>query len=430
MRLKKPLLAQLLLLISLLGAFEAGMHYRSLYIREVAEVCTLILFIWLGFTTRVEKRRTWVAYLPPLGLASIMLLYALVFSLRTGASLLPSVLAQREYIFFLLAPVIYMLYARGWRLADFQRLFVLAAILTVASYALAYMTIDAELWSHSADFYKRNMTTYDDLRGYRLRGPLFIVLFVVLYFGRRAWQARNPFSFGFRSLLALPPLALVIITTPRFTVASVVLAVILYGLFLARTERFSLGLVLLPMLIALTTLAVPSLTNTFNSLFGNDPSFLTRADSARGAWNFLLEHPFFGFGQASYYSQSFQSFLGPEFHASDLGLLGVAFQFGMLGALIYLFFSLWVFVNLLRLVWAYGSANPEPAQAAFLWALFIVCFAFIIATPLQTKFIFEEGVPIGAFCWGLLLVHRHAGLLSGVPGEPGRYTGAATTATG
>lgn len=405
-RLKKPLFAHILLLIGLLGGVGAGNYYRTLYLTELAGICLIVLFFLLAFTTRMRTGGFYLAFIPALGVACFVFLYAYVFSVRIGAPVLPSVLSQRDYVFFLLAPVIYMLHWRGWKLADFQRIFILAVLLTVGNYFIMYLTIDAEAWLRYGDSYQQSLVSYDELRGYRLRGPSFLVLFAALYFFRRALQSRRAFSFGFRLVMAALSIALLAINLPRSALFAVAVALIIYGVFLARARQVNLSLIVLPILVSLMVFAAPYLIDSFVTNFGQDLSYSTRIESAQAAWRFFVEYPVFGLGQDSVQSVSFQDLIGERFYPSDVGLLGVAFQFGLIGLFLYLFFSLWTFLNLLKLMWTYvGNAAPE--QRTLVWALLIICLSFLIASPIQAKFIYGEGVSIGAFAWGLLLAYKH-----------------------
>ena len=331
--------------------------------------------------------------------------------------MMPSILAQRDRVFFLLAPVVYMLHMRGWRLADFQRVFIAAALFTVADYAVAYPTIDAEAWYSSGDFYKRSMVTYDELRGYRLKGSLFIAVLVALYFGRRALQARNLFPFGLRSAVTAVSVTLLVVTFSRSTLMAVIFALALYGLFLWRAEQVRPWHIIASTLVPITILVLyDRVVGAFSAAFAQDWSYEVRLDEVESAWKGFLEYPLLGFGQGSYYSVSLQELFPAKFHPSDIGVLGVALEFGVVGILLYLFFGFWIFVNFFKLLVAYRG-GIEPGQRAFLWVLFIMCFTFIIVSPLQQPFLGRgEEVGVIAFCWGLLLAYKH-GLPGGLHGN-------------
>jgi O-antigen ligase len=404
---KEPLLLhQLLFLVSLLGALGFLSYYHDLYFPEIAQGCTLVLFVWLASSTKTRKQGFYTVFLPAYSIALLVILYASVFSFRTGAPVLPSILAQRTYGFFLLAPVIYLLHLRGWRLADFERIFVCAAVLTIIGYFISYLTIDRESWALSGDIYKTTWVTYDETRGYRLKAPLFVLVFGVLYFGRRIPGARNLLSLGLMSALTALSIALLISNFPRSTVICTITALIIYKVFLSSPRYAKLALVLFPLLAMFGVFTLAYESDTASAAFGSDPSYTERVETAEKAWTFFQEHPFFGLGQASYYSLSFQDVMGNAFEPSDIGLLGVAFQYGLLGLSLYIFFSFWISITLLRLLWVCRDTT-EQRQVAYVWTLSIISLAILIASPLQAKYIYEEGIGFGAFSLGLLLAYKY-----------------------
>lgn len=409
LRLRKPLLAQILLLASLLGASGFLSNYTVLRSYEVGEACVLLLFVWLAFSMRINSRWATYVFLPTLGLVIFVLSYAYVFAAGMDTSLLPSVLAQRYYLFALLLPVICMLGMRGWKLADFRRVFVLAVSLTMVGRIVADITSPVSLLLSGSFFTLRLNEIYGE-QAYLIRRLDSSALFLALYFGRGLMQARSISSRAVRLAVTALALTLLLITVPRGLLASVGIAIVLYGLLLLRPERAKLSVVLLPLYAAIVILSASPLINTFTQTFGQDPSYTTRAEEVRIAWGSILQHPFLGLGQDSFQALSFQDLFGIRFFPSDIGLLGVVFQFGLIGLLLYLAFGAWLFVNLLRMLWAH-SGSVASDNYVFLWALFILCFTFIIISPQQARFIFGNGLPIAAFSSGLVLMHKR-GLLS------------------
>ncbi|MGH3086091.1 MAG: hypothetical protein ACRDSJ_02085, partial [Rubrobacteraceae bacterium] len=136
MRFQKPLSAQVLLLVSFLGAFGFLRYFPEFQILLISEVCVVALLFGLSLATRLDSKWVLYVFVPTVALGIFVVFYAYVFTLRAGSPLLPSVLAQRHYVFFLLGPVIYMLYLRGWTLTDFQRPFIAAAAMTVGAFIL------------------------------------------------------------------------------------------------------------------------------------------------------------------------------------------------------------------------------------------------------------------------------------------------------
>lgn len=408
MRLRKPLLAQVLLFVSLLGALEAFDYEQLLQLSELSRVCALALFLWLALSTRFDSRWALYVFLPALCLALFVLLYAYVFTLRTGNPLLPSILAQRSYVYFLLGPVVYMLYMRGWKLIDFQRVFLSAIFLTTASLVAYDLVFAPRSLLLSGTFFEVGLGTVSDQTS-TIRGISTSAMFLVLYFGRRLFQTGDALFLGFALTTVAISTLLLAISLIRGTLASVGIALILYAVCLSRPERAKLAVIMLPLYVSFIVISLSPFGNAFIDWFRQDRTGAVRVETAETAWQVFLEYPLFGFGQDSVQSESYQDLFPQsvgQFYPADIGLLGVAFQFGLVGLALYLFLSGWLCINLLKLLWYYAG-KMDPKQRAFLWALFVVCLSFFLASPLQGKFVYSTGLPIGAFAWGLLMAHAH-----------------------
>lgn len=401
-----------MLFISLTGALGFLEYSTLLALRfeEFAEVCTLLLFAWLAASTKVASFRNPYVFLPALGLVSFVLLYAYVFALRTGAPLLPSIFAQRYFVFVLLGPIVYLLSVRGWELADFRRVFILAMLTATAGYAAYDIILAPKSALLSGQFFVLQLGSSYLEAGGELRRLNAVNLFLLLYFGGRLFQARRLLPFA--SLVVAVSALLLAITIPRALLTSAVIALILYVIFLRRPGRAALTMIMLPLYIFVVALLTPDLRAAFIGAFSTDLSYEVRIVEVQKAWQVIREYPLLGFGQDSVQSLSYQDIFG-HLYPADIGLLGVTFQFGLVGLALYLVFVAWLCTNLLRLVWAYAAADVSPRQRLFVWTLFIVCFMFLVASPLQARYIIPQGqgLPIGAVSWGLLMAYRH-GLIS------------------
>lgn len=406
MSLRRPLIPQALLLASLLGAFGFLSYYPSLHAKELGELCALALFFWLALATRVNSRWALYVVVPAVLLAVFAVLYALVFTFRTGASLLPSISSQRYYIYVLLGPIIYMLYLRGWRLPDFRRILVTTMVLIVVNRIVGDLTASSTSLLLSGRFFVLQLGPYYDEQTYLFRRMDLSSLFLTLYFGRGIFKSRTLPSFVFRLTLAAVSATVLLVSLPRTLVMGTVVALLLYGVFLSRPVRARASVFMLPLLVSALALSVPLLIGLLLSLLRHDLSFLTRSQSTGIAWDSIAQYPVFGFGQDSNGTVSYQDLFGESFYPSDVGLTGVVFQFGIVGLILYLIFGVWLVANMLRLLWTYRG-RVGPMDGIFVWALFIVSLTFLIISPIQARFIFSDGLPIAAFCWGLLMAHKH-----------------------
>jgi hypothetical protein len=403
LRIKRPVPAYLALVVGLLGAFGLGNYYPGLYLGELSAICVAGMYGWLAISTRMQMRDRTLVFCFAVGLGAFAMIYAYVFSLRTGAPVLPSMLAQRDLTFFLLAPIVYILHLRGWELKDFQHVFLSAALLILANYALVHATIDLKSWDNSNNPYEQAMVSYDEVRGYRLKGPWFVFLFLVLYFARRAVSSRYVLVVLGRLALAMLALAPIVVNAPRSTMLAVATALVFHAAFLSRQRRVVGLSFFITAAVFTCVVALPYANHAIMETFAGDWSYIVRTDSAAKAWDYIVEYPIFGLGQESYQSISYHDLLGGEFYPSDIGLLGVAFKYGLLGVLTYVVLGVWVTIGLVRLLWA---GNLSPSRGAFLWALTVICLSFLFASPLQMPFIDGDGLGIGAIAWGLLMSHR------------------------
>jgi hypothetical protein len=414
MRLQKPLLAQILLLVSFLGGFQFLGFFPAFKIELVSEACTLLLFLMLALSAPMNSRWLLYVFLPAFGLAVFVLLYAYVFSTNENVAMFPSIRSQRYLVFFLLAPVTYMLRARGWRLADFQRVFVSAMFLAMVSRVVADFTLGPKSLLLSGSFFTLRLNQLYPETTHLLRRLDLSVLFSALYFGRRLLQARTLPSVGFSLVATTLSVLYLLIGAPRTLLVSSIIALVVYGAFLSRPGRAKAAHILLPLIMLLIALSVAQISSAVISVLWQDPSFVTRVESTQIAWEVVAEYPVFGLGQDSSGTVTYQQLVGEDFYPGDIGLLGVAVQYGSVGVILYVFGSAWLFVNLLRLLWSYtGNAGvARSKEKVFAWALFIICFTIILSTPVQARFIKPEGLTVAAFSLGLLMSRKNGRLAS------------------
>jgi len=251
-------------------------------------------------------------------------------------------------------------------------------------------------------------------QAYLIRRLDLSVLFSALYFGRRVLQAETLPSAGFSMVVTMLSLAYLLVSVPRILFVSAAIALIVYGAFLSHPGRARTFTVLLPLGILLIALSVPQLASIVISTHGLDPSLTTRVSSARMAWDVFAEYPVFGLGQDSLESISYQQLFGSNFYPGDIGLLGIAFQYGLVGVVLYIFLGMWLFANLLKFLWSCcgNTSEARSKEKVFVWALFVACLTIILGSWVQARFIKPEGLSFAAFCLGLL-VSRERSLLVG-----------------
>jgi hypothetical protein len=103
----------------------------------------------------------------------------------------------------------------------------------------------------------------------------------------------------------------------------------------------------------------------------------------------------FGFGQQSNSTMTEQQIFWYKFFSADLGIIGITFKYGFVGAFVYITFSIYMLQRMVTTIWVYkkfyGKINP------LLLALFVVYLAFTINIAFTPAFTYIPGLTGGAF---------------------------------
>jgi hypothetical protein len=123
------------------------------------------------------------------------------------------------------------------------------------------------------------------------------------------------------------------------------------------------------------------------------------------AWESIKETPFLGFGQQSNYTKTEQDIFWYKFYSADIGITGVAFKYGFIGVAVYIFFSVFLVMRLVRSIWlykyAYGRINPV------MFSILVVLLTQLLNIILNTTLIFIQGLTLASFTIGITAVWRH-----------------------
>jgi len=113
----------------------------------------------------------------------------------------------------------------------------------------------------------------------------------------------------------------------------------------------------------------------------------------------IQKYPFFGYGQSSAYSKTYQDIFGKKFFPTDLGIIGITFKYGGIGAAIYIFYNIFILLRLMKVNWyyryRYGRHNPV------IWSLFVLFTAVSINLFLNPVLAMMQGLTSAAFAIGL-----------------------------
>ncbi len=391
-----------LLVIILLGAFGAGKYYHGLYLQEISIILLVVAYTYLVVFTKLTKRQwfRWI-FFPLVAIIIWVNLYAVIFNLNTGESILPSLIAGRGYIFWLVAPTIYLLYKSGMPIEKIEAAFYLSLILVTIHYLFVYSTIDLESLFLSAqdDPFIINIVGYDSWRGYRLKGPDFVFGLLMIMSFVSAVQSKNIKTFILYISLGIAASFSVIQLRGRAMMTGIVMSVMTYFLIHSKKTIRCFISVLIIIILMLSLYERNAVLAYIQADLTEDVSLLTRLDGYAIAFQTINEHPFFGLGQASYKTSSYSDLFGAQFYTADIGLMGVGMMYGMVGIIAYLLINYYVLRNLYKIQKKYNGcyAKNDPV----IIGLLIIMVALSILVPIQTQLIFPPGITIAAFSMGI-----------------------------
>ncbi|MEY4977760.1 MAG: hypothetical protein RLZZ352_30 [Pseudomonadota bacterium] len=396
------------LFIIFFAGLQGGYYYFENRLQELGLLLVLILFLYTTVITGLTIKRpdfqwSWWVFATLLFIGYTLIIPAQRFSANTNMPIIPSILASREFLITFLCPTLYFLYRLGFEVERIEKIFVLALVTLIINYIFNYHRIDLEKAYFSSNHAIAGMVTYDPWRGYRLKPPsmaffLLSVLAPMLVFMKITVSTKIRW-------LAICALLVYIWTLvlARSMGLSLLAAIAAYHLFFARKIRLGFFLLVLPFA---SVLIVSGIQTGIEELSKLDPETDgVRYKSGSLAWNSFLENPIFGFGQQSFYSLTEQSIFWYKFYSSDLGLLGILFKYGSVGAIVYISFSLFLIKRMIATNWAfkqiYGKINPV------IFALLIVYLAFTINILLVPAYIFIQGLTAASFGIALTSIWRH-----------------------
>ena len=295
----------------------------------------------------------------------------------------------------MICPVIFFLYKAGYSIKTIERVFFISLVILLFNYLFHYFRIDMRAAYFSSDHTVSALITYDEWRGFRLKAPTYVIMILMLFSGLRLSQKGNIMvKTGCLIILATSGYILTIVMS-RAAMATVVLAVMIYPFFFQKPNRINVLLFGIPGGLLVFFFLISILLGPIINHFANDWSFQVRMESWKIAWDSFTNNFIFGFGQHSYYSRSYQEIFGPKFFPSDLGIVGVAFKYGLVGVLLYIFFNLYIMYRLLMVNWIYQKYKKK--HNPIIWALFIMVTSLFINIILQPGFVFAPGLTLASF---------------------------------
>jgi hypothetical protein len=387
-----------LLFLALFAGFQGGRYYLANRLQELGIASALALYglgAWRAlFSMPMPEWRRWVLG-PVLLVGGIMVVSAAVFALQFEGRFLYSFFSAREFLLAFLGPGIYLLCRTGLPVGDVKRVAWLALIALMVNYLVFYNTMDLKAAFFSSDHTVSNLVTYDEWRGFRLKPPLFAIMVALLAAFMLLLQARSAASVLFALLILALAGHIWSIVLFRATLATLLLAMVLYPLLLSRMSRLRWLVVSAPLLLlSLPAVAAFSL-ETFLGAEGGG----IRAKAFSAAFEFIGDHWLLGAGEDSAYGDSYQDIVAPYFFPSDIGLVGTAFKYGLLGLLLYL----WMHGKIGLALWRANIAHRirDGRHDPLLWALLLFMTAQSFNLMLNPGLAYAQGITLGALALAL-----------------------------
>ncbi|MEO0438332.1 MAG: O-antigen ligase family protein [Pseudomonadota bacterium] len=390
------------LFMAVFAGFQGGRYYLANRLQELGIACALLLFtvgIWRAlFRLNYYEWRAW-AMRPVLLISGIMIVSGMVFSLNYEGKFINSVFSAREFLLAFCGPGIYLLCRTGLPLAKVERVIWLALFALIMNYLFFYFTMDLRQAFFSSDHTVSNLVTYDAWRGFRLKPPLFAIMVALLASMALLLQKRGALS-KLASLLLIGLSAYIwSIVLFRSTLATMLLAILLYPVFFSHRNRLKLAILVTPLLI----IAVPMGTSILVDNFLNADGGGIRAKAYVKGIEFFQLHPILGVGEDSAYGESYQDIVAPYFYPSDIGLVGIAFKYGVVGVFLYLFLHF----KILFCLWKANlfCKSTDNRVNPLLWGLLMFMTAQTFNLVLNPGLAYAQGITAGSMAFALASLH-------------------------
>jgi hypothetical protein len=325
-------------LLALLPLFGQTFHYISALVplwalSKAFPVLSLPGVLRLSGHQRFPMTRqilislAWLTLLP--SFAAVFYFHESFFtSITAQVKLLPIL-----YFFSFLA----LLFTLQPTLSELQRSFVILGIVVVGTTIVLWAVVPSNWYQESYIIGQAPFLSSDN-RGHRIRMSMYFPIIVLFFCYRRAFFERHA-GYLLGAVVAFAVTLLIVKTRAMIIGITAVLAIntILWARPLARV-----GLLLCAPFALTSLFSTGYLATTFST--SPDTGFETRRISAELAIHFLGSEPMrwlFGVGTISPTStDSLVDYFHHFFFLADITWLGIVFEYGVIGALVFLFFQL------------------------------------------------------------------------------------------
>ena len=382
-----------LLFIALFAGFQGGRYMMANRLQEVGTLCALLVFVlgaWLAlFRITQSEWKAWV-YTPCWLVAGVMVVSSVMFGINFGESVLFSLFSAREFLLAFIGPAIVLIVKSGYPLASLRTVLFATLLALMVNYLFFYHTLDLRAAFFSSDHTISNLVTYDEWRGFRLKPSMVTVMLALLTGVMLVLQRASVGSVLFGFVLVCLAAHIWSIVMFRSTLATMLLGIGIYALFLSKPNRLALLLLTVPVAI----IALPMVVQIVGEHFLGADGGSLRLKSYVLAINTIPEYFFLGVGEDNSYGRTYQQLFSRTFYPSDIGIIGVMFKYGLVGLLVYVYVH---FLIVFRLWKAnIGVRFREGKTDPILWALLILMVAQTLNLPLIAGLGYAQGVTTGS----------------------------------
>jgi len=316
--------------VTVYTGFGGTLYFLNGRLQELGLLCVLCVFVYTAGISAINVRErdfNWSAWfiVPILVVLYAMLAPAITFAVNNNIAPFKSIISTRDFLAILFAPALYFSYRCGLSIEELQKPITLALGMIMLSYIFHYYRIDLPSAYRSPIAAVKLMITYDEWRGYRLKGPDIAQVFCSLCSMVLAYRTDKTGLRVFWILVALATGWAWYLIQARAMFAGMIVGLVLYHLWFARRNRMPLFYLGAPILVLIVSAAMFQFVTTMHE---HDTA---RYKSIKQATEFLAQNPVFGMGKDNEKLPE-RLIMNPQFFSSDIGIIGVAFRLGILGA--------------------------------------------------------------------------------------------------
>ena len=395
------------LVVIFFTSFQGARYILNNRLQELGIFLTFVLFFYSSTLAALNCRsqdlnwNKWVLFTT--GFVTFFLVVsAYLWSQHTGAAMLPSVLAGRQLMILFLAPTLYFLYRIGFSAKELENAFYTGLILVVIGYIFFRYTVPIQEWWTSSNRHLKALVVWDAWRGYRLVMPSDAMFLAVLISPLQIFSKNGPLVKLIWIITFLCAIHAIILMQGRSMIAMIILGTLGYQVFFAYKYRLSLFVLIIPGFIFLFGLGLDVYFQQMEELYRQGEG--VRFHSYTSAFEYIKKYPLLGVGMDSKTTVSEQMFMYQLFDASDIGIVGVTFRYGLIGGVVYIYCVLSMCVRSVTTHWnfreSFGFFNP------LLIALIIKTTSDFLNVLLSFTYLFIPGLLIASIVISFTAIYR------------------------